>query len=173
MRIDQYPVASELVNTLMTEVRARVLGNETLKKKLFQVNFHTTRDEAMVTLIYHKKLDESWTAEATRFRDELTAALGDRVRAFHVIGRSRKQKVCLDADHVVEVYDVKGRGELSYVQVEGAFSQPNSGRAHTCCPGPCRRLRIAKITIYWSSIAETGILRRRLHPISARWWRQR
>lgn len=127
VRIDQYPVASELVNMLMTEVRARVLGNETLKRKLFQVNFHTTRDEAMVTLIYHKKLDESWTADATRFRDELKAVLGDRVRAFHVIGRSRKQKICLDADHVVEVYDVKGRGELSYVQVEGAFSQPNSG----------------------------------------------
>ena len=127
VRIDQYPVASELVNTLMTEVRARVLGHETLKKKLFQVNFHTTRDEAMVTLIYHKKLDESWKAEATRLRDELKAALGDGVRTFHVIGRSRKQKMCLDADHVVEVYDVKGRGELSYVQVEGSFSQPNSG----------------------------------------------
>ena len=127
VRIDQYPVASDMVNALMAEVRSRVIGKEILKKKLFQVNFHTTRDEAMVTLIYHKKLDDSWNAAATLLREELRAALGDRVRALHVIGRSRKQKICLDADHVVEVYDVKGRGELSYVQVEGAFSQPNSG----------------------------------------------
>ena len=127
VRMDQYPVASEMVNTLMVEVRERVIKHEALKRKLFQVNFHTTRDEAMVTLIYHKKLDEAWTAQATVLRDELRGALGDRVRTLHVIGRSRKQKICLDADHVVEVYDVKGRGELSYVQVEGAFSQPNSG----------------------------------------------
>jgi tRNA (uracil-5-)-methyltransferase len=127
VRMDQYPVASELVNRLMAEVRTRVLGHEVLKRKLFQVNFHTTRNEAMITLIYHKKLDEAWTAQATALRDELKQSLGDAVSTLHVIGRSRKQKICMDADHIVEVYDVKGRGELSYVQVEGAFSQPNSG----------------------------------------------
>jgi len=135
VRMDQYPVASELVNRLMVEVRQRVLKQEVLKRKLFQVNFHTTRNEAMVTLIYHKKLDEDWTAQATALRDELREALasgdaagaGAGVDTLHVIGRSRKQKICLDDDHIVEVYDVKDRGELSYVQVEGAFSQPNSG----------------------------------------------
>lgn len=42
----------------------------------------------------------------------------------HVQGRSRKQKVLLDRDFVIERMDVEGR-EYTQKQVEGCFSQPN------------------------------------------------
>lgn len=130
VRMDQYPVASELVNQLMVEIRKNVLKHDILKNKLFQVNFHTTLSgEAMVTLLYHKKLDSGWTDLAKKLRDQVSNECTG-LSNLQIIGRSRKQKICLDVDYVEEVYDVANRGKLRSMQVEGAFSQPNS---YTCC----------------------------------------
>ena len=46
--------------------------------------------------------------------------------AFLLKGRSRKQKVELERAHVLENIIVAGKA-LEYMQVEGAFSQPNGG----------------------------------------------
>lgn len=129
IRMDQFPVASELVNALMAHVRRLVLENDALKHKLFQVNFHTTlTGEAMVTMLYHKKLDDGWTEHAKKMRESIIADC-QGLTCLHVIGRSRKQKICLDKDEVIEAFEVQDRGTVRYVQVEGAFSQPN---AYTC-----------------------------------------
>lgn len=126
VRVDSFPVASELVNTLMAQVRTRIMDCPSLRKKLFQVNFHTTlHGEAMITMIYHRKLDDEWKKEALSMRDTIRKDCAG-LEVLHVIGRSRKQKMCLDADEVTEVLEVQGRGKLRYVQVEGAFSQPNA-----------------------------------------------
>ena len=82
-----------------------------------QVNFHTTvSGQAMVTMIYHKKLDEGWTAAAQKLRKVLGACPSSSQPSVHIIGRSRKQKIELDAGHVIETLDVDGR-ELIYKQV--------------------------------------------------------
>ncbi|EFJ46848.1 hypothetical protein VOLCADRAFT_118051 [Volvox carteri f. nagariensis] len=115
------------VNELMEAVRQECIQCPELRNRLFQVNFHTTlAGDAMVTLLYHRKLGAEWTAAAERLRDVLAAtptaaAAGRRP---HVIGRSRKQKVDLDASFVLERLRVGGR-EYVQKQVEGAFSQPN------------------------------------------------
>ena len=45
-------------------------GNELLGKQLFQVNFLTTLSgEALVTMIYHKKLDDAWTEQARALKE--------------------------------------------------------------------------------------------------------
>ena len=126
VRVDSFPVASELVNELMAKVRAQAIDCPSLRKKLFQVNFHTTlHGEAMITMIYHRKLDDDWKKEALNMREEIQKSCSG-LEVLHLIGRSRKQKMCLDADEVTEVLNVQGRGELRYIQVEGAFSQPNA-----------------------------------------------
>jgi tRNA (uracil-5-)-methyltransferase len=125
--VDAYPVASRLVNALMAGVMAAVHRVPALRRKLFQANFHTTTTgAAMVTLIYHRKLDDEWTAAAEALRSELAGAEG-AAGAPHVIGRSRGQRVALGGGEVEEALEVEGRGLLRYVQVEGAFSQPNAG----------------------------------------------
>ena len=44
---------------------------------MLQANFHTTlAGEAMVTLIYHKKLDEEWKIAARELRDALGSLPG-------------------------------------------------------------------------------------------------
>lgn len=125
--MDSYPVASQLVNALMAAVMGVVRTQPVLKHKLFQANFHSTLSgQAMVTLVYHKKLDDTWTDAAKALRAEVAAAAG-MAAPLHIIGRSRKQRVCLEAGQVQEELEVEGRGTLRYMQVEAAFSQPNAG----------------------------------------------
>ena len=81
------------------------------------MNFHTTvSGQAMVTMIYHKKLDEAWTAAAQKLRKVLGACPSSSQPSVHIVGRSRKQKIELDASHVIETLNVDGK-QLTYKQV--------------------------------------------------------
>ncbi|MCP1313585.1 tRNA (uridine(54)-C5)-methyltransferase TrmA [Halomonas sp. 707D7] len=120
VRLDQYPVASARINDLMPRLREALLASDTLRRRLFQVEFLTTLSgEALVTLIYHRPLDADWEAQARALEDEL---------GIMIIGRSRKQRLVLTRDHVWERLTVDGR-TLDYQQVENSFTQPN---AHIC-----------------------------------------
>ena len=82
-----------------------------------QVNFHTTLSgQAMVTMIYHKKLGPEWQAAAEKLRRLLGACPSSTQPAVEVIGRSHKQKVELDHGYVIERLAVDGRS-LTYKQV--------------------------------------------------------
>ncbi|WP_163558834.1 tRNA (uridine(54)-C5)-methyltransferase TrmA [Halomonas sp. NO4] len=117
VRLDDYPVASRRINTLMPRLREVLLESPVLRRKLFQVEFLTTLSgEALVTLIYHRRLDEAWEAEARC----LQARLG-----IEVIGRARKQRLVLSRDHVWERLEVEGH-TFHYQQVENSFTQPNA-----------------------------------------------
>ena len=70
----------------------------------------------LVTLIYHRKLDETWQTAAEALQNRLGIAL---------IGRSKGQKNVLSRDFVTESLDVGGQ-TYRYRQPEGAFSQPNA-----------------------------------------------
>lgn len=128
VKVEQFSVGSLLLNELMTTVMDFVRPRAILRQKLYQVNFHTTLcGEAMVTLIYHKKLDDEWKAAALELRSLLSSAPSCSSGIVQIIGRSRKQKLELDTNHVNEVMTVDGR-RYEYRQVEGAFSQPNGGQ---------------------------------------------
>lgn len=118
LEVKDFPVASQLINRLMTELLEELQGNELLSKRLFQVEFLTTLSgDALITLIYHKKLEEAWQQEAERLQDKL---------GFPIIGRSRKQKLVLERDWVNETLVVDGQ-QYHYRQIEGGFTQPNGG----------------------------------------------
>ncbi len=91
-------------------------SQEVLKQKLFGVEFlATTTDECLVTMLYHRKLDERWSIEAKRLESELNCK---------VMGRSRKQKVVLSEEFVTEKLQIDGK-RFGYVQYESGFTQPN------------------------------------------------
>ncbi|KAL6764932.1 uracil-5--methyltransferase-domain-containing protein [Haematococcus lacustris] len=127
IRIHSFPVGSELMNDLMVAVLAEANTSPIIRERLFQVNFHTALSgDCMVTLVYHKQLDDVWKEAALSLRaklGKLPATLGHTPQ---IIGRSRKQKVMLDRDWVVERLQVNDK-EYAYRQVEGSFSQPNAG----------------------------------------------
>ncbi len=114
--IDDFPIASQRINELMPRLKAAWQGNEDLSNRLFQVEFLTTlAGDAMVTLCYHRPLDEAWEAAA----QQLAAQLG-----VSVIGRSKGKRVVIGRDYAVEKLEIAGR-TFSYRQPEGAFTQPN------------------------------------------------
>ena len=91
-------------------------SQEILKKKLFAVEFlATTTDECLVTMLYHRKLDDRWSIEAKALEAELNCK---------VMGRSRKQKVILSDEFVTKKLSIDGK-TFSYVQYESGFTQPN------------------------------------------------
>lgn len=114
--IKDFPVASRLINDLMPPLLSAVNADPLLRHKLFQVEFLTTLSgEALITLLYHKKLDEHWETKARALKERLNVDL---------IGRSRKQKVVMDRDYVIEKLQVGGQ-TFEYQQVETGFTQPN------------------------------------------------
>ncbi|MEO8409076.1 MAG: tRNA (uridine(54)-C5)-methyltransferase TrmA [Propionivibrio sp.] len=122
--IDTFPAASASICAAMPRLRAALQDNEILKSRLFQANFLATLSgELMITLIYHRPLDERWEMAARELAAELEVQL---------IGRSRKQKIVIGRDWLLEefegfeVKELKGR-QLRYQQIEGSFSQPNGG----------------------------------------------
>ena len=120
-RVDQFPSASLLINELMHVLIAAIKGNPILRRKLFQVDFLSSLSgEVVVSLLYHRKLDEEWVAEATSLR----TALRDAGHNVHIIGRARKMKFALERDYVLEQLQVHDR-TYTYQQYENSFTQPN------------------------------------------------
>ncbi len=121
-RVDTFPVASLLINSAMQSLITYIKDNEALRRKLFQVDFLSTLSgELLVSLLYHKQLDEAWQQEAEKLNTHLS-----KLGPCDLIGRARKQKVVLGKEYVTEVLNVKGK-QLTYQQVENSFTQPNGG----------------------------------------------
>jgi tRNA (uracil-5-)-methyltransferase len=114
--INDFPIASQQINALMPVLRDRWEASKALNHKLFQVDFLTTlAGDGMITLCYHRPLDDAWKLEAEQLAADLKVS---------VIGRSKGQRLVIGRDYVTEELDVAGR-TFSYRQPEGAFTQPN------------------------------------------------
>ena len=121
VRVDAFPAASAGINALMPVLIGKIRENGVLRKKIFQVDFLSTLSgEMLVSLLYHRQLDDEWRAEAEGLRDELLES-GFEV---DLIGRARKQKIVLGREFVIERLRVHGE-EFVYQQVENSFTQPN------------------------------------------------
>ncbi|MFC0268318.1 tRNA (uridine(54)-C5)-methyltransferase TrmA [Kushneria aurantia] len=117
VRMDQYPVASRRINALMPQLIEALRDNPDLRHRLFQVEYLTTLDgQALITLIYHRRLDDNWEREARALQTRLGVA---------IIGRARKQRWVLARDDVIERLEVAGR-TFAWQQVENSFTQPNA-----------------------------------------------
>jgi tRNA (uracil-5-)-methyltransferase len=118
----EFPIACEAIQQLMPTLREKLTRSDALRRKLFQVEFLSTQaGETLVTLIYHRKLQDDWEREASVLAAELGTSL---------VGRSRKQKIVLGQNFVRETLVVAGR-TFSYLQYEQAFTQPNAA-VNTC-----------------------------------------
>lgn len=123
IEIDSFPVGAPRINELMPILLRHLHADQELSRRLFQVEFLSTLSgEILITLIYHRKLDENWQLAAQQLQENLHREAG----AVDVMGRSRGQKIILQKDYVTETLTVGDR-TLSYQQIEGSFTQPNGG----------------------------------------------
>ncbi|MEC9144166.1 MAG: tRNA (uridine(54)-C5)-methyltransferase TrmA [Pseudomonadota bacterium] len=117
IKITTFPFGSAGMQALLQPLRVLLQGNAILRTKLFQVEFLSTLSgECLVTLIYHRKLDDAWAQEAIQVEKALNIKL---------IGRSRGQKLVVSDDWVTETLQVDARS-FTYKQPEQAFVQPNA-----------------------------------------------
>eukprot|EP00210_Caulerpa_lentillifera_P002380 g2283.t1 len=124
IRKDSFPAASVLINELMPLLLTFIKQDPILKLKLYTVAFHTTLShDAMITMVYHKKLSEEWEHSARHLSLSLNSEL-EKSTKINIIGRSRKQKIIIGNDYVHETFTVNGKS-YTYKQMEGCFSQPN------------------------------------------------
>ncbi len=94
---------------------------KSFKQKLFALEVLGTQDNAiLLTLIYHKKIDDSWLEVAR----ELKRILKKDGFEVEIIGRSRGVKLVVAKDYVVERLEVLGKS-YQYRYDEGVFTQPN------------------------------------------------
>lgn len=122
IRVNTFPAASSLINALMPAMLDGVRDTPALRHKLFQIDYLTTMsNQAVVSMLYHRKLGEEWQQHAEALRDNLRAQ-GFNV---HLIGRATKTKIELDQDFIDERLTVAGK-EMIYRQVENSFTQPNA-----------------------------------------------
>jgi tRNA (uracil-5-)-methyltransferase len=113
--IDECPMVAEPIYKLMPKLIVALKDYE-MDKKLFGADFlSASSGEIVVSLLYHRRLDDEWRAKAKVLSEKLD---------IHIIGRSRKQKEVLTQDYVTKSLHVRDR-EFHFRHIENSFTQPN------------------------------------------------
>ncbi|CAH9066462.1 tRNA/tmRNA (uracil-C(5))-methyltransferase [Pseudoalteromonas holothuriae] len=121
IRVERFDPAAPLIQEMMQVMMNKLRHNDILRRKLFQIDYLSTLSgEILVSLLYHKPLDEQWQEAMQQLRLEL-----QQTYQIDFIGRARKQKVVFGNDYVTEQLKVNGR-DYVYQQVENSFTQPNA-----------------------------------------------
>ncbi len=119
--VEQFPVASELINQAMSALLDKVRVNDLLRTKLFQVDFLSSLSgELVISLLYHKPLTDEWEQAVETLKAEL---MEQGINA-SFIGRARKMKRIIGVDYVTERLSVFDQSYLLR-QFENSFTQPN------------------------------------------------
>ncbi len=120
IRIDQWLPAAPVIYQLMPLLIDKLKQNPILRKKLFQIDYLSTLSgEILVSLLYHRQLEDQWLSEIKQLKTELSAQFN-----IDIIGRAKKQKFVLGRDYVTEQLTINGKN-IEYQQVENSFTQPN------------------------------------------------
>ncbi len=122
VRIDSFPIASQLINRAMQTILPLLQYNDKLRHQLFQIDyFSTLSGQLLITLLYHKKLDDQWIIEAERLKQQLA----EQGIIANLVGRASNQKIAVNVDYVDETLAIFDKN-FSYRQVENSFTQPNA-----------------------------------------------
>ncbi len=117
LEINSCEIVTEHIKEIMPKLLEKIQNDEKLRYKFYSIEFlNSTTNDMLVTLIYHKKLDEEWTLKAKELEKELD---------IKIIGRSRGQKVILSEDFINETLQIDNK-PFYFQYKEGGFTQPNS-----------------------------------------------
>jgi len=116
--IRDFPPASKAIREMMPRIMDEIKFRDILRNRLFRIEFmSTTTDELLVSLIYHKPLDDEWKSAAESLASSLE---------INLIGRAKKTKILIGNDYVTETLRVNGES-FQMRQIESTFTQPNGG----------------------------------------------
>ena len=115
--IDECQIVSKDIKQLMPKLLNEIQKDDELSFKIFACEFlNSLKSDMLVTLIYHRKLEDTWSIKAKKLEEKFGIKL---------IGRSKKQKVVLSNDYIDETLDIKNT-KYNFQYKEGGFTQPNA-----------------------------------------------
>ena len=117
LEINSCQIVSSHIQDIMPKLLKLLMEDLILSYKLFAVEFlDSSTNDMLVTLIYHKKLDEQWNKLAKKIEEKLN---------IKVMGRSRKQKIILSSESIDELLNINNQN-FKFAYQEGGFTQPNT-----------------------------------------------
>ena len=117
LEINSCQIVSAHIQKIMPKLLDLLMSELTLSYKLFAVEFlDSSTNDMLVTLIYHKKLDEEWNELAKQIEKKLN---------IKIMGRSRKQKIVLSSESINETLTINNQN-FKFAYQEGGFTQPNT-----------------------------------------------
>ncbi|MDX4012932.1 tRNA (uridine(54)-C5)-methyltransferase TrmA [Aliarcobacter skirrowii] len=117
LKIDSCEIVSEDIKNLMPKLLTELEKSMILSFRLFAIEFLvSSTSDMLVTLIYHKKLEDEWINLAKEIEQKLN---------IKIIGRSRKQKIVLSSDFINESLNINNQ-EFKFAYEENGFTQPNT-----------------------------------------------
>lgn len=142
--VRSFPMAHEAINRAMELLQEAAPSMDEIARNLFEAEFLCNMaGEVVVTLDYHRRLDEAaWSAAARG----LIAFFGKNGLNASVVARSRKQKIAVPGDCVLETIRTADGRSFGLYEAEGCFTQPNTAVAckmvsfaRECCAGQLGR----------------------------------
>ena len=117
LEINSCQIVSSHIQEIMPKLLKLLMEDLILSYKLFAVEFlDSSTNDMLVTLIYHKKLDEEWNELAKQIEKKLN---------IKIMGRSRKQKIVLSSESINETLTINNQN-FKFAYQEGGFTQPNT-----------------------------------------------
>ena len=117
LQIDSCEIVSEDIKNLMPKLLSELEKSMILSFRLFAIEFLvSSTSDMLVTLIYHKKLEDEWINLAKQIEQKFN---------IKIIGRSRKQKIVLSSDFINESLNINNQ-EFKFAYEENGFTQPNT-----------------------------------------------
>jgi tRNA (uracil-5-)-methyltransferase len=117
LEVQSCQIVSNEIQVLMPKLLKQIQNDYDFSFKIFSIEFLSSiKGDMLVTLIYHKKLDENWISKAKELQEKLN---------IKIIGRSRKQKEVLSSDYIEETLNIKNK-DYHFEYKEGGFTQPNT-----------------------------------------------
>ncbi len=117
LKIDSCEIVNEDIKNLMPKLLTELEKSMILSFRLFAIEFLvSSTSDMLVTLIYHKKLEDDWINLAKEIEQKLN---------IKIIGRSRKQKIVLSRDFINESLNINNQ-EFKFAYEENGFTQPNT-----------------------------------------------
>lgn len=117
LKIDSCQIVNSQISSIMPKLIKELEDCSELSNKIFSIEFLASNtNDLLVTLIYHRKLDEDWIESAKILQKNLN---------IKIIGRSRKQKIVLSEDFINESLNIN-EFNYKFAYEEGGFTQPNT-----------------------------------------------
>ncbi|WP_457560577.1 tRNA (uridine(54)-C5)-methyltransferase TrmA [Caminibacter sp.] len=115
--IDECKIVDRAIYKIMTPLLREIEKNQNLRFKLYEINFlSNSKGELIVTLIYHKKVDESIAEDIKKLKEKFPNV--------DFIVRKKGRKYVFDKNYLIEELEIDGK-IYKYKIIENTFTQPN------------------------------------------------